>query len=175
MLLTQLPLQQLRCLSLSYSPVMGSGIIQSTVILLRSLVVLRRALLENRHRLAVTLVARVSWRITEENNSPISKVNLRVGSMTVSKWLTFGHVLFSPAREAIVQSEGSKRYSILVIDGLGNGMIPHPPAIMEDTNKAQMTGLSMPRKRIPHQLSTTSLLRARSQRPSDSQHLPPSH
>ena len=62
--------------------------------------------------------------ITEENNSPISQVNLRVGSMTVSKWLTFGHVLFSPAREAIVQSEGSKRHSILVIDGLGNGESP---------------------------------------------------
>jgi hypothetical protein len=59
--------------------------------------------------------------ITEQSNSPISQVNLRVGSMTVSKWLTFGHVLFSPAREAIAQSEGSKRHSILVIDGLGNG------------------------------------------------------
>ena len=67
--------------------------------------------------------------ITEENNSPISKVNLRVGSMTVSKWLTFGHVLFSPARASIVRSEGSKRHSILVIDGLGNGMfcISLPP------------------------------------------------
>jgi len=41
--------------------------------------------------------------------------------MTVSKWLTFGHVLFSPAREEIMQLEGSaKRHSILVIDGLGN-------------------------------------------------------
>jgi hypothetical protein len=63
--------------------------------------------------------------ITEENNSPISQVNLRVGSMTVSKWLTFGHVLFSPAREAIMQSEGSKRHSILVIDGLGNSTSPY--------------------------------------------------
>ncbi|RDL41121.1 S-adenosyl-L-methionine-dependent methyltransferase [Venustampulla echinocandica] len=53
--------------------------------------------------------------------SPISQVNLRVGSMTVSKWLTFGHVLFSPAREEITQLEGSsKPRSILVIDGLGN-------------------------------------------------------
>jgi hypothetical protein len=61
--------------------------------------------------------------ITEqENSSPISQVNLRVGSMTVSKWLTFGHVLFSPAREVILQVEGTpKRHSILVIDGLGNG------------------------------------------------------
>jgi hypothetical protein len=62
--------------------------------------------------------------ITEqESSSPISQVNLRVGSMTVSKWLTFGHVLFSPAREVILQEEGTpKRHSILVIDGLGNGM-----------------------------------------------------
>ncbi|EKD20862.1 hypothetical protein MBM_01544 [Drepanopeziza brunnea f. sp. 'multigermtubi' MB_m1] len=57
----------------------------------------------------------------QENNSPISQVNLRVGSMTVSKWLTFGHVLFSPAREELMQLNGStKRHSILVIDGLGN-------------------------------------------------------
>ena len=61
--------------------------------------------------------------ITEqESNSPVSQVNLRVGSMTVSKWLTFGHVLFSPAREELMQLEGGiKRQSILVIDGLGNG------------------------------------------------------
>jgi hypothetical protein len=59
--------------------------------------------------------------------SPISQVNLRVGSMTVSKWLTFGHVLFSPAREDIIASSfysSSKTHSILVIDGLGNGMCP---------------------------------------------------
>jgi hypothetical protein len=64
--------------------------------------------------------------------SPISQVNLRVGSMTVSKWLTFGHVLFSPAREEIIQHEGSsKRHSILVIDGLGNGTyIPIPFQIL---------------------------------------------
>ena len=57
--------------------------------------------------------------------TPISQVNLRVGSMTVSKWLTFGHVLFNPAREAIEAAEsgsGTKRHSVLVIDGLGNGM-----------------------------------------------------
>lgn len=58
---------------------------------------------------------------SSEDNSPLSQVNLRVGSMTVSKWLTFGHVLFSPAREDLVQAVGSlKRHSILVIDGLGN-------------------------------------------------------
>lgn len=51
------------------------------------------------------------------------EVNLRVGSMTVSKWLTFGHVLFSPARDEILQSEvTAKPHSVLVIDGLGNGM-----------------------------------------------------
>ncbi|AEO56745.1 hypothetical protein MYCTH_2301994 [Thermothelomyces thermophilus ATCC 42464] len=56
-----------------------------------------------------------------EDNSPLSQVNLRVGSMTVSKWLTFGHVLFSPVRDELVSDVGSlKRPSILVIDGLGN-------------------------------------------------------
>jgi hypothetical protein len=62
-----------------------------------------------------------------ERNSPLSQVNLRVGSMTVSKWLTFGHVLFSPAREEITNLEGSsKTHSILIIDGLGNGVFPSP-------------------------------------------------
>lgn len=56
-----------------------------------------------------------------EDSSPLSQVNLRVGSMTVSKWLTFGHVLFSPVRDELVSDVGSlKRPSILVIDGLGN-------------------------------------------------------
>ncbi|KAL2025178.1 hypothetical protein VTK56DRAFT_180 [Thermocarpiscus australiensis] len=56
-----------------------------------------------------------------EDSSRLSQVNLRVGSMTVSKWLTFGHVLFSPVRDELVSVEGSlKRPSILVIDGLGN-------------------------------------------------------
>lgn len=56
-----------------------------------------------------------------DDNSPLSQVNLRVGSMTVSKWLTFGHVLFSPARDELVAATGSlKRHAILVIDGLGN-------------------------------------------------------
>lgn len=66
----------------------------------------------------------------QENSSPISQVNLRVGSMQVSKWLTFGHVLFSPAREEIMQLEGpTKRHSILVIDGLGNGTPLYLPRI----------------------------------------------
>lgn len=60
-----------------------------------------------------------SSRSSEE--TPLSQVNLRVGSMTVSKWLTFGHVLFSPARDDLINAVGSlKRHSILVIDGLGN-------------------------------------------------------
>ncbi|KAM7212403.1 hypothetical protein V8F06_012204 [Rhypophila decipiens] len=59
--------------------------------------------------------------LESQDNSPISQVNLRVGSMTVSKWLTFGHVLFSPVREELIPMVGSlKRHSILVIDGLGN-------------------------------------------------------
>jgi hypothetical protein len=41
--------------------------------------------------------------------------------MTVSKWLTFGHVLFSDVRNELIPGEDSlKRQSILVIDGLGN-------------------------------------------------------
>ncbi|KAK4241150.1 hypothetical protein C8A03DRAFT_12572 [Achaetomium macrosporum] len=56
-----------------------------------------------------------------EDGSPQSQVNLRVGSMTVSKWLTFGHVLFSPVRDELIAEVGSlKRPSILVVDGLGN-------------------------------------------------------
>ncbi|KAH8812640.1 hypothetical protein F5884DRAFT_314233 [Xylogone sp. PMI_703] len=62
-----------------------------------------------------------SLHLEQESDSPISQVNLRVGSMTVSKWLTFGHVLFSPAREQLMQlEESTKTHSILVIDGLGN-------------------------------------------------------
>ena len=58
---------------------------------------------------------------TSDEETPLAQVNLRVGSMTVSKWLTFGHVLFSPTREQLLPVEGSlKRHSILVIDGLGN-------------------------------------------------------
>ncbi|KAK3939578.1 hypothetical protein QBC46DRAFT_263028 [Diplogelasinospora grovesii] len=57
----------------------------------------------------------------DSNSSPLSQVNLRVASMTVSKWLTFGHVLFSPVRDGLIDMVGSlKRHSILVIDGLGN-------------------------------------------------------
>ncbi|KAI1172323.1 hypothetical protein F4777DRAFT_582092 [Nemania sp. FL0916] len=58
---------------------------------------------------------------TLSEETPLSQVNLRVGSMTVSKWLTFGHVLFSPVREDITSNDDSlKRQSILIIDGLGN-------------------------------------------------------
>ncbi|KAH8664172.1 hypothetical protein BX600DRAFT_381799 [Xylariales sp. PMI_506] len=65
--------------------------------------------------------ARSSNSSTSSEDSPLSQVNLRVGSMTVSKWLTFGHVLFSPARDELVPAVGSlQRHSILVIDGLGN-------------------------------------------------------
>jgi hypothetical protein len=58
---------------------------------------------------------------SSDDGSPLSQVNLRVGSMTVSKWLTFGHVLFSDVRHELIAEEGSlNRHSILVIDGLGN-------------------------------------------------------
>lgn len=58
---------------------------------------------------------------SSDDGSPLAQVNLRVGSMTVSKWLSFGHVLFSDVRHELVPVEGSlKRHSILVVDGLGN-------------------------------------------------------
>ncbi|KAG5948389.1 hypothetical protein E4U53_006310 [Claviceps sorghi] len=51
----------------------------------------------------------------------LAQVKLRVGSMTVSKWLTFGHVLFSEIRHQLNPGEASARgHSILVVDGLGN-------------------------------------------------------
>ncbi|EWZ78860.1 hypothetical protein FOWG_16925 [Fusarium oxysporum f. sp. lycopersici MN25] len=56
-----------------------------------------------------------------EDGSPLAQVNLRVGSLTVSKWLTFGHVLFSDVRHKLVPVDGPlKEHSTLVIDGLGN-------------------------------------------------------
>ncbi|KAI1366517.1 hypothetical protein F5Y08DRAFT_337512 [Xylaria arbuscula] len=69
--------------------------------------------------------SRASERISTSSGlseeTPLSQVNLRVGSMTVSKWLTFGHVLFSPVREDLADNDSSlKRQSLLVIDGLGN-------------------------------------------------------
>ncbi|KHO00556.1 uncharacterized protein MAM_01334 [Metarhizium album ARSEF 1941] len=58
---------------------------------------------------------------SSNDGSPLAQVNLRVGSMTVSKWLTFGHVLFSDVRHELVHVKtSSKQHSILVIDGLGN-------------------------------------------------------
>ncbi|ROT35544.1 hypothetical protein SODALDRAFT_337508 [Sodiomyces alkalinus F11] len=58
---------------------------------------------------------------SSEDDTALAQVNLRVGSMTVSKWLSFGHVLFSPTKDDLGPDVGSlKRQSILVIDGLGN-------------------------------------------------------
>ncbi|KAL2268509.1 hypothetical protein VTJ83DRAFT_3355 [Remersonia thermophila] len=65
---------------------------------------------------------------SSDSNSPASQVNLRVGSMTVSRWLTFGHVLFSPVRDELLlpptgstaEPDSLQRPCILVVDGLGN-------------------------------------------------------
>jgi ubiquinone/menaquinone biosynthesis C-methylase UbiE len=58
---------------------------------------------------------------SSEEGTPLAQVNLRVGSMTVSKWLTFGQVLFSDIRHGLVRGQESlERPSVLVIDGLGN-------------------------------------------------------
>lgn len=57
-------------------------------------------------------------------SSPLAQVNLRVGSMTVSKWLTFGHVLFSDLRHELLATKKGlpekSQHSILIVDGLGN-------------------------------------------------------
>ncbi|KAL7942938.1 hypothetical protein V8C42DRAFT_359889 [Trichoderma barbatum] len=58
---------------------------------------------------------------SSEEWTPLAQVNLRVGSMTVSKWLSFGQVLFSDIRHGLVRGVDSlERPSVLVIDGLGN-------------------------------------------------------
>ncbi|KAL7795063.1 hypothetical protein V8C37DRAFT_55156 [Trichoderma ceciliae] len=58
---------------------------------------------------------------SSEERTPLAQVNLRVGSMTVSKWLTFGQVLFSDIRHGLVRGrESLERPLVLVIDGLGN-------------------------------------------------------
>lgn len=59
---------------------------------------------------------------SSDYTSPLGQVNLRVGSMTVSKWLTFGHVLFSDLRHELTagSSKSTPKLSILVVDGLGN-------------------------------------------------------
>ncbi|KAM0259743.1 hypothetical protein ACHAQJ_003179 [Trichoderma viride] len=58
---------------------------------------------------------------SSEEGTPLAQVNLRVGSMTVSKWLTFGQVLFSDIRHGLVRGQETlERPSVLVIDGLGN-------------------------------------------------------
>lgn len=56
-----------------------------------------------------------------KDDSMLSQVKLRVSSMTVSRWLTFGQVLFSPAHDGIVKAVSAPNgHSVLVIDGLGN-------------------------------------------------------
>ncbi|KAM3468542.1 hypothetical protein MY5147_007832 [Beauveria neobassiana] len=96
-------------------------------------------------------------------SSPLAQVNLRVGSMTVSKWLTFGHVLFSDIRHELIvdkSDSGASRHSILVIDGLGNddwsfyvaetfpkanfyNLSPRAP-LAERTNKGETSALLSP-------------------------------
>ncbi|ETS80323.1 hypothetical protein PFICI_07852 [Pestalotiopsis fici W106-1] len=82
---------------------------------------IRRSVQRSSASSAKSRQTRASGSSSASDESPLAQVNLRVGSMTVSKWLTFGHVLFSPARDELVPVVGSlKRHSILVIDGLGN-------------------------------------------------------
>lgn len=82
---------------------------------------IRRSVQRSSASSAMSRQTRASGSSSASDETPLAQVNLRVGSMTVSKWLTFGHVLFSPARDELVPVVGSlKRHSILVIDGLGN-------------------------------------------------------
>ncbi|KAI9155218.1 hypothetical protein HJFPF1_07796 [Paramyrothecium foliicola] len=83
----------------------------------------RKAVIESRRSSSSSCHTRksIASSCSSDDGSPLAQVNLRVGSMTVSKWLTFGHVLFSDIRHELVPEEGTlKRESILVMDGLGN-------------------------------------------------------
>ncbi|KAI1262096.1 hypothetical protein F5Y18DRAFT_159937 [Xylariaceae sp. FL1019] len=81
----------------------------------------RRSLSSQKSEKGKPSSARSSRSSEHSQETALSQVNLRVGSMTVSKWLTFGHVMFSPVRDDLVNDDGSlKRQSILVVDGLGN-------------------------------------------------------
>ncbi|VTT78616.1 unnamed protein product [Fusarium fujikuroi] len=91
---------------------------------------------------------------SSEDGSPLAQVNLRVGSLTVSKWLTFGHVIFSDVRHELVPVEGSlKGHSILVIDGLGNDDWSFYAA--ETYPAATFFNLS-PRAPLPEELKSSS-------------------
>ena len=88
-----------------------------------------------------------------DDSLPLAQVNLRVGSMTVSKWLTFGHVLFSDVRhELLLEESTQKRHSILVIDGLGNDDWSFYAA--ETYSSATFYNLS-PRAPLPAELQNT--------------------
>ncbi|KAG7408881.1 hypothetical protein Forpe1208_v012009 [Fusarium oxysporum f. sp. rapae] len=74
--------------------------------------------------------------------------------MTVSKWLTFGHVLFSDVRHELVPVEGSlKRYPVLVIYGLGNDDWPFYTA---ETYQAATFFNMSPRIPPPEELKSSS-------------------
>lgn len=95
-------------------------------------------------------------------SSPLAQVNLRVGSMSVSKWLTFGHVLFSDLRHELSTAKETRqhlsRHSILVVDGLGNDDWSFYAA--ETYPEAQFFNLSprTPVPREPKKPGSTALL-----------------
>ena len=104
---------------------------------------------------------------TPVQESPLAQVNLRVGSMTVSKWLSFGHVLFSPARDALIDSEPNRHHSILVIDGLGNddwsfyAAETYPDATFHNLSP---TPTSVPSNNMPSKSAATDLRRPENHR-----------
>ena len=89
-----------------------------------------------------------------DESQPLAQVNIRVGSMTVSKWLTFGHVLFSDVRHDLISlDEATQKQEILVIDGLGNDDWSFYAA--ETYPKATFYNLS-PRAPLPAELQNAS-------------------
>ncbi|KAJ9412565.1 hypothetical protein FOXG_13991 [Fusarium oxysporum f. sp. lycopersici 4287] len=91
---------------------------------------------------------------SSEDGPPLAQVNLRVGSITVSKWLTFGQALFSDVRYELVPVDRSlKRHSVLVIDGLGNDDWSFYAA--ETYPAATFFNLS-PRAPVPEELKSSS-------------------
>ncbi|KAK2808906.1 hypothetical protein FQN49_008668, partial [Arthroderma sp. PD_2] len=53
----------------------------------------------------------------QDHDDPMEQANVRSGSLMTSRWLSFGRVLFSPAKNHMQPQDQAR---ILVIDGLGN-------------------------------------------------------
>jgi hypothetical protein len=88
-----------------------------------------RASMQSSHTKNTSVTAAGSDEIYRQRNSllmdmaerdregPIVQSNLRFGALMISRWLSFGRVLFSPAHNEIKENRHDR---ILVLDGLGN-------------------------------------------------------